>query len=358
MGRAIPYSGVVLLATVACFDAPDTSACVTVADCFPDEACNDGHCEPVGDKVGEPSWPFRECTFDQLTYPAACGNGVCDFEYGEAQSNCRQDCSCADGVCDPSELGHCPQCQGACDFDTVCEVGEASATCTDCPTCDDGLCELGELDSCAGDCGGRRAPPLAIFFNAVRAERAEFFLATDAYPFLGGDLSPGAASPGYDVYVGQQANIAFGRANGQDGYRTEVAGQTLCWDKVQLVAGVEDSQGRISVHSIAGAPEEYSGDLGFVRVVDLSDRFSPMSGGIDGPPAGGPRYEFLTNSGWQSLTPGHHRLTLHDADRVETNWEFDVEGGEMVYLVIRDAQGGPMGVQLDVSTVRAGKLGL
>ena len=340
----------------ACFEAPDTTSCVTNADCFLLESCRDGSCVRASEDgtSGEAQWPHKECAEAGLADPAACGDGLCDREIGEAQSNCGRDCTCQDGKCDPSEVGLCELCSAVCDFDNECEEGEA-AGCSDCPVCGDALCELGELATCPRDCSGRRAAPLVVFVNAVQVESGAFFLSTPSRPQLSAGLAPGDASPTYDVNVGQEVQVDFGRGDGRGGFKTEVAGKSVCFGTVQLVAGTESQRG-IGVQVFEGAPEPVDGPSAWVRVVNLSDFLSPVAGSLDETlPAN--RYAFLEASPWRQVKLGDGTLTLLDVEGNRSAWPFVASAGELIFAVILPGNVGENGERtLRVSFVPTGKL--
>lgn len=133
--------------------------------------CGDGTCDS-----GEAGW----CSDCGAPVTTNCGNGVCEWQYGETPTSCATDCtgtvaggSCGDGICDiaagenswcngtvnpsnPSGLNDCAG-QGYCG-DGICQanLGENPGWCgQDCAAatvCGDGICDAGEAGWCT-DCG-------------------------------------------------------------------------------------------------------------------------------------------------------------------------------------------------------------
>jgi hypothetical protein len=348
---------VLAVCVTGCLSGPDTTTCSSNDDCFQGEACRDGTCAATGFSGDEaPQWPYRECSFNILANPDACGDGTCDPEIGEAQANCGQDCSCGDNLCDLSETEVCLQCQTACNFDSQCDDGEATGLCPDCPACGNSLCELGELDECERDCGQRRSPPMAVFLSAVVAQPSAFFLATENGRSLSHTLAPGDASPAYDVQVGQSIGVRFGRNDGRGGFNNDVPNQPVCFGPVQLVVGTEDSNGILGVTTFDSPPNEIAGARANLRIINASDYLSPIGVGVeDRTPSHFLR--FLDAPEWITVPTGNQKIYLVDDKGHETEWQFTAAAGEMIFAVIRagsfNEQGEP---SLEVSFVRMGKL--
>lgn len=135
------------------------------------EFCGDGSC---GTDRTNPSLPRAE-TYSWCPSDCLCGNGVCNYNYGENFDTCSTDCKvecevdsygnyCTSGpncrLCHPPLVCAAGRCRTLIQCGNgSCESGETSSSCpSDCPWCPNGSCDNGETClSCSADCGA--CPP-------------------------------------------------------------------------------------------------------------------------------------------------------------------------------------------------------
>ncbi|MDD3178419.1 MAG: hypothetical protein PHR26_02780 [Candidatus ainarchaeum sp.] len=143
-------------------------------DCRPfDNTCqNNSDCISLGSELGDCQEAYCKIISGQTTGVCdirnitgiCCGNAIC--EDGENYSNCLEDCSCGDLVCDDLERanGTCPDdcgllaclnitndiCQSSISYCSICHNDPYALNCS--PCCGDGVCNFGEEGICNIDC--------------------------------------------------------------------------------------------------------------------------------------------------------------------------------------------------------------
>lgn len=86
-------------------------------------------------------------------FPLACGNGACEPDCGEDNTNCPSDCVCGDAIvdaveqCDDGNTDDCDGCRGDC---SAVETGCGDGFVCGAEACDDGNND--DCDGCRGDC--------------------------------------------------------------------------------------------------------------------------------------------------------------------------------------------------------------
>jgi len=99
--------------------------------------------------------PF-ECSEGLGSMCMACGNQICEKQYGENSCNCPEDCAkCGNKYCEPGENKR--NCREDCTVcgDAKCDAGEKPEKCPECSRCGDGKCLFPETKrSCKEDCSG------------------------------------------------------------------------------------------------------------------------------------------------------------------------------------------------------------
>ena len=127
-GGGIPIGGKVSAATKECVE---NWSCTEWSICYPNgtqyRTCIDlNNCGTTKNKPEE----VRNCTYIAPAKTPICGNGICERELGENQSNCCKDCGCPEGY--------------------ECVNGSCIAK----PICGNRVCEEGEnINNCPEDCG-------------------------------------------------------------------------------------------------------------------------------------------------------------------------------------------------------------
>jgi len=140
---------------------------ILISGCISPPVCGNGICE-IGETLENcPIDGGGDCPATQL-----CGDGVCNLENGENESNCFEDCRpkdfCGDGICNGKEnsencLGDCPviiESHSICMNNSCVQVSgpgknecSSNQDCSTGPICGDGICNGKETStSCSSDC--------------------------------------------------------------------------------------------------------------------------------------------------------------------------------------------------------------
>lgn len=132
--------------------------CESDGDCDADEGCVGGSCQATGEPT--PAICTPACTEGRACVAGSClaiscGDGRCDFGFGEDCFGCERDCGCDDGETCTFEGSCCaPDCDGRSCGDDGC--GGSCGTCDAGATCDgEGQCVVEPCgDETCDDAGG------------------------------------------------------------------------------------------------------------------------------------------------------------------------------------------------------------